>query len=63
VTPVGDLPGDPLGLGAGQVDLVQARDQLQARLDGEVGVGDRLGLDALGGVDDEQRALAGGERP
>ena len=57
-----DLAGDALGLGAGQVDLVQARDQLEARLDREVGVGDRLRLDSLGGVDDEQRALAGRQR-
>ena len=59
---LGDLLGDALGLGAGQVDLVQARDQLEAGVDREVGVGERLGLDALRGVDDEQRALAGGQR-
>jgi hypothetical protein len=60
---LGDLAGDPLGLGAGQVDLVQARDELEPGLDGEVGVGDGLRLDALGGVDDEQRALARLQRP
>ena len=59
---LGDLLGDALGLGAGQVDLVQARDQLEPGVDREVGVGDRLGLDALRGVDDEQRALARGQR-
>ena len=59
---VGDLLGHALGLGAGQVDLVQARDQLEPGVDGEVGVRDGLRLDALGGVDDQQRALAGGER-
>ena len=59
---LGDLLGDALGLGAGQVDLVQARDQLEPGLDREVGVGQRLGLDALRGVDDEQRALARGQR-
>ena len=58
---VGDLAGDPLGVGARQVDLVEHRHQLEPGLDRRVGVGDRLGLDALGGVDDEQRALAGGE--
>jgi hypothetical protein len=31
-------------------------------VDGEVGVGEGLRLDALRGVDDQQRALAGGER-
>ena len=59
---LGDLLGDALGLGAGQVDLVQARDQLEPGVDREIGVGDRLRLDALGGVDDQQRALAGGQR-
>ena len=59
---VGDFAGDALGLGARQVDLVEARDQLEARLDGQVGVGERLRLDALRGVDDEQRALAGRQR-
>ena len=53
--------GDPLRLGAGQVDLVDHRDQLQPVLDRQVGVGDGLRLDPLGGVDDQQRALAGGE--
>ena len=59
---LGDLLGHALGLGAGQVDLVQAGDELEARLDRQVGVGQGLGLDALGGVDDEQRALARGQR-
>ena len=58
---VRDLGGDLIGAGARQVDLVQHRDQLQAGVDRRVGVGDGLGLDALGGVDDQQRALAGGE--
>ena len=58
---VGDLGRDPVRLGAGQVDLVDHRDQLQAVLDRQVGVGDGLGLDPLGGVDDQQRPLAGGE--
>ena len=37
-------------------------DQLEAGLDRRVGVRDGLRLDALRRVDDEQRALAGGER-
>ena len=60
---LGDLLGDALGLGAGQIDLVQARDQLEAGLDRQVRVGDGLGLDALRGVDDQQRALARRQRP
>ena len=30
-------------------------------IDGEIGIGERLGFDALRGIDDEQRAFAGGE--
>ena len=52
----------PLGLGAGEVELVQAGDQLEARVHREVGVGDGLRLHALGGVHHQQRALAGGQR-
>ena len=57
-----DLAGHALGLGAGQVDLVQRGDQLEAAVDGQVGVGERLRLDALGGVHEQQRAVAGLER-
>ena len=60
---LGHLLGDPLGLGAGEVDLVQARDQLEPRVDSQVRVGHGLRLDALAGVDHEQRALARGQRP
>ena len=59
---IAHFAGHALGLGAGQVDLVQARDQLEARVDRQVGVRDRLRLHPLRGVDDQQRALAGGER-
>ena len=48
-----------VGLGRRQVDLVEDRDDRQALAQGEVDVGQRLGLDALGRVDDEDRALAG----
>ena len=57
-----DLLAHHFGLGAGQVDLVDDRDDLEVVLDGQVDVGQRLRLDALGGVDDQQRALAGGQR-
>ncbi len=57
-----DLLLDALGLGGRQVDLVQHGHDLVAGVDGGIDVGQRLGLDALGGVDHEQRALAGGER-
>ncbi len=49
-------------LGRGQVDLVQHRDQVQVGAQRQVQVGQRLGLDALGRVDQQDRALAGGQR-
>ncbi len=57
-----DLAPRLFGLGAGQVDLVDDRDDLEVVLDGEVRVGERLRFDALRGVDEQQRALAGGQR-
>src|SRR5690606_2595612 len=45
-----------------QVDLVEDRDHFQALLHRGVAVGDRLRLDALGGVHHQQRAFAGGQR-
>ena len=52
-----DVLLDPLGLGGGQVDLVQDRHDLVARVDGLIDVGQRLRLDALAGIDDQQAAL------
>ena len=57
-----DLPLGLVGLGAGQVDLVDDRDDLEVVLDRQVGVGERLRLDALRRVDQQQRAFARGER-
>ena len=54
-----ELVHDRLGVGRRQVDLVEDRDERQALAQGEVDVGEGLGLDALGGIDDEDRALAG----
>ena len=51
------------GLRARQVDLVDDRDDLEVVLDREIGVGERLRLDALRRVDQQQRAFARGERP
>ena len=51
-----------LDVGGGQVDLVDDGDDFEAVVDGEIGVGQGLRLDALRCVDDQQRALAGGER-
>ena len=60
----GELVQLQLGLGhvaRRQVDLVDHRDDLEVVVDGEVGVGHRLRLDALRGVDEQHGALAGGE--
>ncbi len=58
-----DLLLDPLGLGCRQVDLVEHRDDLVVGVDRLVGVGKRLGLDPLGRVDQQNRALAGAQGP
>ena len=50
-------------IGGGQVDLVEHRQDLQVVLHGEVGVGQGLGLHALGGVHHQHRALAGRQGP
>src|SRR3546814_8246328 len=42
---IGDLAGDALGLGARQVDLVEARDEFEPGLDRQVRVCHRLRLD------------------
>ena len=47
--------------GAREVDLIDDRDDLEALVHREGGVGDGLGFHALGGVDQEHRAFAGGE--
>ena len=51
-----------LGVGRGQVDLVQHRDDLEVVLDRLVTVRQGLGLDALARVDEQQCALAGRQR-
>src|SRR5690606_14385302 len=57
-----DLGLDPVHVGGRQVDLVEHRHHFQALLHRGVAVGHGLGLDALGGVHHQQRALAGGQR-
>ena len=54
-----ELVDDRVGVGRRQVDLVEDRDEREVLAQGEMDVGQRLGLDALGRVDDEDRALAG----
>ena len=53
-----ELVDDRVGVGRRQVDLVEDRDEGQALAHREVDVGQGLGLDALGRVDDEDRPLA-----
>ena len=59
---VGDLLLDPVRLGRGEVDLVDDRDDREVVLDRLVGVGERLRLDPLRGVHEQDGAFAGGER-
>ena len=56
-----DLGAHLLHVGAGQIDLVDDRDDLQVCIHSEVGVCQRLCLDALRGVHHQQRAVAGVE--
>ena len=57
-----DLQGGFFQARLGEVNLVDDGDDFEVVLGGEVGVGERLRLDALRGVDDEQRPFAGRER-
>ena len=56
-----DLLLDAFGLGRGEVDLVDDGDDFVVVLDRLVDIGERLRLDPLRGIDDQQRALACGE--
>jgi hypothetical protein len=56
-----DLLADPVRVGGRQVDLVEDRDDGQVVVDRQVGVGQRLGLDSLRGVDHQEGPLAGRE--
>ncbi len=60
---VGELGCVPVGLSARQVDLVEHRDDVQIGVQGQIQVGQRLRLDALGRVDQQDGAVAGLERP
>jgi len=58
---VDDLLGPPFRFRAGQVDLVEDRDDLQSRVQREEEIAQGLGLDPLGGIHDQDGPLAGGE--
>ena len=55
---VAELLRGAVGIGLREVDLVRGRDDLEAAVDREVRVRERLRFDPLRSVDDEQRALA-----
>jgi hypothetical protein len=59
---VRQFAGITFGVGSRQVDLVEDRNDGQVAVQGEVEIGQGLGLDALGGVDQQHRALAGLQR-
>ena len=56
-----DLLRHGIRVGTGQVDLVQNRHDLQIVVQRQIAVRQRLRLNALAGVDDEDCALAGGQ--
>jgi hypothetical protein len=58
---VHDLLGPAFGFRSGKIDLVENGDDLQVVLESQVGIGQRLGLDALAGVDHQERPLARGK--
>ena len=58
-----DLLARHLGDSGREIDLVDARDDREVVVDREVGVRERLRLDALRGVHDEHGRLARRERP
>ena len=57
-----DLGLNLIGMGRGQIDLVDGRNNIQIGVHGKRRVGDGLRLDALRGVDNEHRALTGCQR-
>ena len=58
-----DLVLHPGRIGGREVDLIDHRPDLQVVVHGEVGVGQGLGLNALGGIHYQQSPLAGRQRP
>jgi len=58
-----ELLFDGREVGVGKVDLVDDRDDGELLLVGQVDVGHRLRLDALGRIDDQDRTFTGGKAP
>ena len=57
-----DFLAHPVRIGAGQVDFINDRNDLQSRIHRQIGVGQGLGLNALRGVHHQNSSLAGGQR-
>jgi hypothetical protein len=58
-----DLFSNPIDVRRGEVDLVDDREQGELVLHGHVEVGESLGFDALGRIDEDEGAVARHERP
>ena len=58
----GQFLDDAARLRCGKIDLIDDRDDREIVLHGQVNVGQRLRLDALGRIDHQQRALARSQR-
>ena len=56
-----DLLFGALDIGAGQIDFVDHRNNFEPVIEREIDVGERLRLDPLARIDDQQRALARGQ--
>ena len=56
-----DLLAHALDVRGRQIDLVDHRQKLQIIIQGQIEVGDRLRLNPLGSIDNNQRAFAGHE--
>src|SRR3954464_3953243 len=59
---IGNFFSALLGLGTGKIDLVPNGDDLQPRVHRQQQIRKRLRFDSLRSIDDQDRALAGGER-
>ena len=57
-----DLGDHAVGIGAGQVDLVDDRHNLQSAVNCQISIRQRLRFDSLRSVHHQNRALASGER-
>jgi len=57
-----DLFADPIDVGRGEIDLVDYGKQREVVLHRHVEIRERLGLDTLGSVDEDERPVAGHER-